>query len=255
MAQELGFKALVVTVDTPVLGKREEDERYMAELEHEAGVLLIPRTGEWLGATRDKEERVLRGGIDSSSLNWDDLVWMREAWGNTGPFVLKGIQTAEDAKKAVDLGIDGIYLSNHGGRQLDCAPSSIKTLLEIRRFCPEIIGKIEIYMDGGFRRGQDVVKALCLGATAVSCGRPFMYALGVYGTEGVLKVIQRKCSNFLPYEDLYLHEVVLSDEVETTLRLLGVTSLDQLSPDFVNTTMLDWEIPGSLRAFQTRSRL
>ena len=105
-----------------------------------------------------------------------------------------GDKAAEDAKRAADIGIDGIYLSNHGGRQIDSGPSSIRTLLEIRRFCPEILRKVEIYLDGGFRRGADVVKALCLGATAVALGRPFMYGLGAYGTDGVLKTIQRKPS-------------------------------------------------------------
>ena len=81
--------------------------------------------------------------------------------------------------------MDGIYLSNHGGRQLDYAPSSIRTLLEIRKFCPEVLQKLQVFVDVGVRRGTDIVKALCLGATAVGLGRPFMYALSAYGTEGV----------------------------------------------------------------------
>ena len=120
-----------------------------------------------------------------------DIPWLRDIWGAaSGPVILKGIQTAEDALLAYQAGVDGIYLSNHGGRQLDHAPSSIRTLLEIRKFCPEIVGKMEIYMDGGVRRGTDVVKALCLGATAVGLGRPFLYALSGYGTEGVERGIQ-----------------------------------------------------------------
>jgi L-lactate dehydrogenase (cytochrome) len=139
-------------------------------------------------------------------LDWEDLKWIREAWAGTGPVVLKGIQTAEDAKRAAEIGVDGIYLSNHGGRQIDYGPSSIRTLLEIRTFCPEILSKVEIYLDGGIRRGADVLKALCLGATAVSLGRPFMYALGAYGSEGVVKAIQSKLEYF--FEMLLLTDAI-----------------------------------------------
>jgi L-lactate dehydrogenase (cytochrome) len=113
--------------------------------------------------------------------------------------------TVEDAVKAAEAGVDGIYLSNHGGRQLDYAPSSIRTLLEIRKFRPDILSKIEVYVDGGVRRGSDVLKAICLGATGVGLGRPFMYAVAS-GTDGVLRAIQ-----------------LLSEEIETTMRLLGVS--------------------------------
>lgn len=183
-ARRLGFKALVITVDSAVIGKREEDDRYKAELDHAAGI-EIPRTARIAG-----EAPILRGA-HSATLDWDDLKWIRKAWGDSGPVVLKGIQTAEDALMAAQIGIDGIYLSNHGGRQLDFAPSSIRTLLEIRKFCPEVLRKVEVYLDGGVTRGTDVIKALCLGAKGVGLGRPFMYALTAYGTEGVCRVIQR----------------------------------------------------------------
>lgn len=194
MGKDLGFKALVVTVDTPVVGKREEDERFKAELEYESGepaqtATDLVRTN---NPNATAETPVLRGSNASYTLNWDDLIWIREAWGSTGPVALKGIQTAEDAKMAYDAGIECIYLSNHGGRQLDSAPSAIRTLLEIHKFCPEILGKIEIVLDGGVTRGTDILKAIALGASSVSLGRPFMYALGAYGTEGVLKTIQSK---------------------------------------------------------------
>lgn len=185
-AKRLGYKALVITVDTAVIGKREEDERYKAELDHIAGI----ETGRTRFVAGDAA--VLRG-VHSATLEWSDMPWMRDAWGSeNGPVVLKGIQTAEDALLAYEAGVDGIYLSNHGGRQLDFAPSSIRTLLEIRKFYPHIVGKMDIYMDGGIRRGTDVVKALCLGATAVGLGRPFLYALSGYGTEGVCKAMQCK---------------------------------------------------------------
>lgn len=190
-AKRLGFKALVITVDTAVIGKREEDERYKAELDHIAGI-EIGRTRYVAG-----DAAVLRG-VHSSTLEWSDIPWLREVWGReTGPVILKGIQTAEDAQLAYEAGVDGIYLSNHGGRQLDHAPSSVRTLLEIRKFYPHLIGKLDIFMDGGIRRGSDIVKALCLGATAVGLGRPFLYALSAYGTEGVEKAIQCKSLDML----------------------------------------------------------
>ncbi|KAK5173980.1 uncharacterized protein LTR77_001059 [Saxophila tyrrhenica] len=214
-ARRLGFKALVLTVDTPVIGKREEDDRYKAELDHAAG-LTVERTTSTTG-----EAPILRG-VHSSTLCWDDLSWIQKEWGNTGPVVLKGIQTAEDALLAHEAGIDGIYLSNHGGRQMDFAPSSLQTLLEIRRYYPHLLKEMEVYLDGGVMRGTDVIKALCLGARGVGLGRPFMYALSAYGTEGVCKAIQ-----------------LLSDEIETTMRLLGVTSLEQLSEFYINTAALE----------------
>lgn len=198
-ARRGGYKALVITVDSSVVGKREEDERHRAETS--AGSLsssfsqeppLSPPVDD--AARNDQGDPLPLRGVHSSTLNWDDLVWIREAWQNSGPIALKGIQTAEDVALAVEYGIDAVYLSNHGGRQCDDAPSSIQTLLEIRRFYPRIIEdrKIEIYLDGGVRRGADVVKALCLGANAVGLGRPFMYSVAM-GNEGVLKAIQRKC--------------------------------------------------------------
>ena len=189
-ARALGFKALVITVDTPVVGKREEDDRYKAEQALEAGETFVPIIGPRRTETVTADEVFVLRGPYSSTLNWEDLRWMREEWGDAGPICLKGINTAEDAKLACDMGIKSIYLSNHGGRQLDCTPSSLRTLLEIQKFCPEVLERCEVYLDGGLRRGHDVLKALCLGAKGVGIGRPFMYALSAYGTEGVLKAIQ-----------------------------------------------------------------
>ena len=187
-ARELRCTALVVTVDTPVVGKREEDERYKAQLEDMEGH-PIPRLPE---AAPGSAKPVLRGH-HAYTLDWDDLQWMRREWGrDSGPFILKGIQTAEDALKAAEIGVDAIWLSNHGGRQLDFAPSSIRTLLEIRKFYPQVLRQVQIYMDGGVRRGTDIVKALCLGATACGLGRPFMYGLTAGGTDGVARAIQRE---------------------------------------------------------------
>lgn len=178
-AKQLGFKALVVTVDSPVIGKREADDLLKAGVDDKLDVL----------PDLDNDTFVPRG-VHNSTLDWNDLNWIREEWADTGPVVLKGIQTAEDALLAMEAGVDGIYLSNHGGRQLDYAPSSMRALLEIRKFHPQVLERMEVYLDGGCRRGSDVVKALCLGATAVGFGRPFLYALTSYGTAGVERAIR-----------------------------------------------------------------
>ncbi|KAL6246963.1 hypothetical protein RBB50_006270 [Rhinocladiella similis] len=233
-ARRIGFKSLLVTVDTPVVGKREEDDRYKARVEYQSGVEDTPRTAD----ISDSDGKPVLRGVHSSTLNWKDIGWIRDAWGDTGPVILKGIQSAEDALLAYHAGVDGIYLSNHGGRQLDFAPSSLQTLLEIRKFCPSIIGKLQIYVDGGVRRGSDVLKALCLGATAVGLGRPFVYALGAYGRKGVERAIE-----------------LLSDEIETTMRLLGVNKLSDLSPSYVNTKELEHYIVDSIDRKEARARL
>lgn len=187
-ARRLGFMALLITVDTAVGGKREEDELFQAKMAYEAGDESVPRP---TCASPGEEAPILRGA-HSSTLNWDDISWIRQEWEDTGPIYLKGIQCVEDAERAMSAHVDGIYLSNHGGRQLDTTSSALKTLLEIRAFAPQVLEKLEVYLDGGVRRGSDVIKALCLGITAVGVGRPFMYALGSYGTDGVMKAVQSK---------------------------------------------------------------
>jgi L-lactate dehydrogenase (cytochrome) len=127
------------------------------------------------------------GSYIDQSLNWDDIAWIRSQ--TDLPIILKGIGCAEDAKRAMAHHVDGILLSNHGGRNLDYSPPSILLLLEMHRCCPEIFDKMEVYVDGGFRRGADILKALCLGAKAVGIGRTFLYALN-YGTEGVAHLVE-----------------------------------------------------------------
>ena len=249
-ARELGFNALIITVDTPVVGKREEDERFKAELLNEEGV----EVQQIADLSPNQEAPILRG-VFSSTLNWKDLKWICSAWQQQGPVILKGIQSAEDALLACKAGVDGIYLSNHGGRQVDSGPSSLRTLLEIRKFCPEVLEKVNVYLDGGVRRGTDIIKACCLGARGVGLGRPFMYALGAYGTEGVLKAIQRIHNFPLFLLVTYNFYLVLSDEIETTMRLIGVTSIRHLTPDMVNTTKLEWELPSHLSAFKQLAKL
>ncbi|KAF1965226.1 mitochondrial cytochrome-like protein b2 [Bimuria novae-zelandiae CBS 107.79] len=222
IVKEAGYKGLWMTVDTPVLGKRTADRVLQAE---EALAVGIAEEGtvEWESGGENAFAPAMGGRPVSGQLSphttWEDLEWMRKEW--SGPIVLKGIQCAEDAKLACGYGCDGILLSNHGGRQLHTAPSALMTLLEIRNYCPEIIGKLEIFLDGGLRDGSDVLKALCLGATAVGVGRPFMYALAAYGSQGVERCID-----------------VLAEELSLGMRLLGVTALDQLKPEMVNATRL-----------------
>ncbi|KAJ4301817.1 hypothetical protein N0V90_003912 [Kalmusia sp. IMI 367209] len=222
IVKKAGYKGLWITVDTPVLGKRTTDRVLQAEEALAVG-LGEEGTAEWEAGGENAFAPAMGGRVVSGQLSphttWDDLEWIRKEW--EGPLVLKGVQCAEDAKLALEYGCDGILLSNHGGRQLHTAPSALMTLLEIRAYCPDVIGKLEIFLDGGLRDGSDVLKALCLGATAVGVGRPFMYALAAYGSQGVEKCVD-----------------VLADELSLGMRLLGVTALDQLKPEMVNPTRL-----------------
>lgn len=185
-------------------------------------------------------------------LAWTDLQWILAVTDHKLPLIVKGIQCAEDAALAVRHGAKGVYLSNHGGRQLEGAPSSLETLLEIRKYEPWVFEQAEVYLDGGIKRGTDVLKALALGATAVGVGRPcesrrsalvwsvfprapeltslphanatVMYSL-VFGDDGV-----RKAST------------ILRDELAQNMRLLGATSVAELVPEMVNTAYLEERI-------------
>lgn len=186
-ARKLGYKALVVTVDANAVGIREDDERRKIRETLASGQ---PYISPWRATMANPDPDAVLRAPHSSTLNWSDLSWIKDAWQDAGPICVKGILTAEDAKIACDFGVDAVYLSNHGGRQLDAAPSGLAALMEIRLFYPEILERCEILLDGGVRRGAHVVQALCLGATAVGLGRPFMYAMGAYGTDGVHKAIE-----------------------------------------------------------------
>lgn len=193
-----GYLGLWITVDTPILGKRTADRRKQAEEALEDGqdhssIATPVGTGE----NSENEFAPAVGarpvpGQLSQAVTWDDLEWIREEW--TGPIVLKGIQTAEDARLAAEYDCQGILLSNHGGRQQHSAPSALATLLEIRTYCPDVLEKLEVYVDGGCRDGADILKALALGATAVGIGRPFLFAMAAYGSKGVERLIDSECS-------------------------------------------------------------
>lgn len=235
-ARLLGFQALVITVDSAVIGKRDDDDRLKARNEDQSGI-----KAQCPGQHLPGEEAATLRGVHCSTLEWSDLEWIRKLWGPK-PIVLKGIQSAEDAYEATKYDVDGIYLSNHGGRQLDFAPTSIQALLEIKVRYPQVFEKLDVYVDGGVSRGSDVVKALCLGARAVGVGRAFMYALSAYGTDGVLRAIESKSFASTGRISMLIQKKVLSDEIQTTLRLLGVTDISQLGPSYINTSRLESEL-------------
>ncbi|KAK0719806.1 FMN-dependent dehydrogenase [Lasiosphaeris hirsuta] len=220
-----GVKGVWVTVDAPVIGKREADERApLDEVE-----VTTPMSG--AQAVRDAAGgglgRIMGKYVDAS-LAWGDVAWLRGCLPRGMPVVLKGIQTAMDAVAAMGAGVEGIVVSNHGGRSLDTSPATILVLLELQRCCPQIFDRMEVFVDGGIMRGTDVFKALCLGAKGVGIGRGTLYGLG-YGEEGVKKYIE-----------------ILNDELETTMRMCGVTSLDELHPGLLNTRAVDHLIPSTV---------
>ncbi|KAI6082037.1 hypothetical protein F4821DRAFT_14475 [Hypoxylon rubiginosum] len=213
-AKAAGFRSLWVTVDTPVLGKRTSDRRIQVT---EALELGLERAAENAGFGWRSHAPA---GDFQPALSWEDLAWIRKEWGE-GPLVLKGVQCAEDVRLALQHGCQGVVLSNHGGRQAHTAPDALTTLLEIRTYCPEVLGKLEILVDGGLRDGSDVLKAICLGATAVGVGRPFFYALAAYGSRGIERCID-----------------ILAEELASGMRLIGIASLDEAKPERVNASRL-----------------
>jgi L-lactate dehydrogenase (cytochrome) len=182
------FSAIFITVDAPILGKREKDERLK-----QAVMPVLSETSGAGGATAGAGPRSVTRALANfvaRDVIWDDIAWVKKL--TDMPVVVKGIMTVEDALLALEYGCEGIYLSNHGGRQLDTSPPAMLTLLELRKHCPQIFNKMEVFLDGGVRRGTDVVKALCLGCKAVGLGRPFLYANTCYGFDGVMKAIESK---------------------------------------------------------------
>jgi (S)-2-hydroxy-acid oxidase len=190
-AEKAGYKALAVTVDTPILGRREADLRNrfslpshltMGNFKNVQGAVSSGVNNP--GSTGSGLASYVAQLIDQT-LTWDDIAWLRK---NTRlKIVLKGIISVEDALLSVQHGVDGIWISNHGARQLDTTPATIEVLPEIAR---AVNGKVEIYIDGGILRGTDVFKALALGARAVFLGRPVLWGLAHSGEEGVYNVLK-----------------------------------------------------------------
>ena len=231
-AEAAGYEALVLTVDVPVVGKRERDLRN--------GMALPPRIGPAQALDAARRPRwlchLLRGpSINFGSLvdlvpgaagaasiaeytsrelsdqtkTWSDLAWLRERW--DGSLLVKGVMSAADARRSVDGGADGVVVSNHGGRQLDGLPAAVDVLGEV---AAEVGGEAEVILDGGVRRGSDLVKARALGAAAAMGGRPWFFALACGGRTGVERLLE-----------------VLREDVDRTLALLGRTHFEQLDSE------------------------
>lgn len=235
-ARAAGCSALVVTIDTAVAGLRERDVRngmvellggsIFSKLPYISQVLTRPR---WLmdflldGGVPPMANVVLSDGkplplidvgaaLAAAAVTWQDLRWLRQAW--PGPIVVKGVLTAEDARRAVDEGAAAVVVSNHGGRQLDCVSPALRALPEV---VAAVGDKTEVLMDGGIRRGGDIVKAICLGARAVLIGRAYAYGLAAAGEAGVTRAIQ-----------------ILIADLDRTLRLLGCSSIRELDGSYVD---------------------
>jgi len=184
-AEKRGCKGLFITVDAPQLGRREKDMRSKFS---DVGSNVQSTGGDNVDRSQGAA-RAISSFIDPS-LSWKDIAWFKSI--TKMPILLKGVQRVEDVIRAIQVGADGVVLSNHGGRQLEFARSGIEVLAEVM---PELrrLGmqdKIEIYIDGGIRRATDIIKALCLGATGVGIGRPFLYAMSAYGLPGVDRAMQ-----------------------------------------------------------------
>ena len=178
-------KALFVTVDLAVVSKREADERIRTQDNLSIYLQGVKSSIDQKGGGLARSQ----GSFIDSALSWDDLSWIRRH--SNLPIVIKGIQSAADAKMAMEMGCAGIVVSNHGGRALDGSPATILVLLEIRRDCPEVFQRMEVFIDGGVRRGSDILKAVCLGARGVGVGRPFQCSIS-YGKEGVEAAISSR---------------------------------------------------------------
>ncbi|PWN42473.1 putative CYB2-L-lactate dehydrogenase [Ceraceosorus guamensis] len=221
-AEDRGIKALFITVDAPQLGRREKDMRVKFE---DVGS-RVQNDGKENVDRSQGAARAISSFIDPS-LNWDDLNWLRSV--TRLPIILKGVQTWEDAVRAAELGLGGVVLSNHGGRQLDFARSGIEVLGEVvealkaRNLFPNPM--FQIFVDGGVRRASDVLKAVAMGATACGIGRPFLYSYAAYGPDGVQHAIK-----------------LLKAEMEMNMRLIGAPMLKDLVPEMVDTRSLHQHI-------------
>jgi isopentenyl diphosphate isomerase/L-lactate dehydrogenase-like FMN-dependent dehydrogenase len=240
-ARVAGFSALVVTIDTAVAGNRERDPRNgLRELLGGTTLKKIPHLGQFLarpawlasflmdGGLPKLENIVVPGkgpmtlvdvtaGLADSVVAWEDLQWLRKAW--PGPIIIKGVLTGDDARRAADEGAAAVVVSNHGGRQLDGVSPTLRAL-------PEVVAAVgrnlEVFMDGGIRRGSDIAKALCLGARAVLIGRAYGYAMAAAGQAGVSAALS-----------------ILRADFERTLLLLGCASVAALDASFVQVPR-DW---------------
>jgi isopentenyl diphosphate isomerase/L-lactate dehydrogenase-like FMN-dependent dehydrogenase len=234
-ARDAGYSALILTIDTAVAGLRERDVRNGATalLTRKLGPMLpyvwqFAARPRWLlqffrdGGLMQFPNVMLADGpmpyadvglaLEQSTVTWADLRWIREIW--KGAIVIKGVHRADDARRAVDEGAKAIVVSNHGGRQLDTVHPTIRVLPEV---VDAVQDRIEVLLDGGIRRGSDVVKALCLGARAVLIGRAYAYGLAAAGGPGVTRAID-----------------ILRADIVRTMKLLGCKSLAELDRSLVD---------------------
>lgn len=252
-ARHAGYRALVLTVDVPVPGQRERDLRNGATIPPKVTVRnaidSLQRVGWLLQMARDPwidfanvkgRARGTGGGAFrlgayvaeqfDPSVNWDDLAWLRSIW--SGPIALKGIMSAEDARKAVEYGVEGVIVSNHGGRQLDGLPAPIEVLPEV----VDAVGdRAEVILDGGVRRGTDVIKALALGARACMIGRPYLYGLAAGRQQGVEDALR-----------------ILQAEITRGLALLGRPRLADLEPSALRLDRASDDVAFSPRSAEGR---
>ncbi|KAG7109190.1 Cytochrome b2 like protein [Verticillium longisporum] len=208
-AEKRGCKGLFITVDNPQVGRREKDLRARQRAASRNGEAWHPEVYQGTSTFLD------------STLSWDDLPWFQSI--TDMPIVLKGIQSVEDVLQGTEHGVAGVVLSNHGGRQLEFARSSLEVLAETMPVLRArgLQDKIDVFVDGGVRRGTDILKALCLGARGVGIGRGLLYRLGAYGQPGVESAIQ-----------------LLRDELERGMRLLGVRNVGELHAGLVTADSL-----------------
>lgn len=240
-ARNVGISALVVTVDTAVAGMRERDFRNgMKQLMGGDLWAKIPFLTQLLARPRWLTQFLLDGGVPAlpnvvipgkgpmpmtnvaaaladAAVAWSDFPWIREVW--PGPLIVKGILTADDARRSIDHGAAAVIVSNHGGRQLDSVSPTLSVLPEV---AAAATGQAEVLIDGGIRRGSDVIKAICLGAKAVLVGRAYAYGLAAAGTDGVAQALE-----------------ILRSDIDRTLRLLGCESIERLDRSWIRAQLFD----------------
>ncbi len=240
-AKAAGFSALFVTIDTGTAGMRERDIRNgTGQLMGGNWIGMIPYLSQFFSRPRWVASYLMDGGLHKlpnviipgqgpmalldvaaalaeSVVTWQDFRWLREVW--PGPIVAKGVLTGDDARRAIDAGAAGVVVSNHGGRQLDGVSATLRVLPEIVK---AVNGQIEVLMDGGVRRGGDIVKAICMGARAVLVGRAYAYGMAAAGEPGVARAI-----------------AILRADLERTMKLLGSASIGELDQSYVDVPR-DW---------------
>ena len=233
-AMDVGYTVLVITIDSTVIGYRERETRDgMEQLLRGNAWSKIPFLPDILAHPRWLARFLLDGGLPNmpnivtengvlrvrdahtamkrEAFTWKDMQWIRALW--KGPIIIKGVLSPEEAKRSLDYGAAAVVVSNHGGRQLDCVPATLRVLPEV---VAAVGGRAEVLIDSGIRRGSDIVKALCLGARAVLCGRAYAYGLAAGGEAGVTRAIE-----------------LLRADLERCLRLLGCPSVRALNESYV----------------------